>query len=216
VDSPYLTYHRLNSRQILQQVLFTDLAGNLMAVHTRTSSGPSFAGAFLGCEAEHIDTPHEGGNIYSSYGNSRMIAQYLEHNHYYNSNPTDDSRILNWLWPQAVGSSETSATAGFSRQNVMHRSSTEAKKSPNDPWLITRREYKEWLTGGSLWLRGKGMSFPGRYCTTCLQCKWVVAKPYSSLQSSDIFSPFQQLGSTMCVLGTIIAAFRTIPVTISA
>jgi hypothetical protein len=177
-------------RLLLQASIFTATTAKRLALFrsmsesTRSRLDPSFETNFLGGEAEvpgaargggdsqgsrlngrmdphnHYNNMRGGGDTYISQGNSRQIARLETHNHY-NTAPPKYSPILEWLWPQSTFSSDSPAASQFTKQNTIHKSSTEARRHQPDPWLLDRKEYKEWLTGGSLWVRGKGKNvFP--------------------------------------------------------
>jgi hypothetical protein len=120
--------------------------------------GSSFENSFFGGKAGEAHSFRGGGDTYYiSQGNSRQIGQSIDnstHNHY-NTSPPSHSPVLEWLWPQSAP--ESPGTTQFTKQNLIHRSSTEARKQQADPWLLNRAEYTRWLNGGSLWIRGKGI-----------------------------------------------------------
>lgn len=109
----------------------------------------SFQDGFLGEVTAPSATPGRGGNTYISTGASRMIGQLHEHHHHYDDAQSGRKRVLEWLWPQ---------DARNLKQTTIHRSSAEARRDSGASWLITRSEYNEWLSGGFLWIRGKGVS----------------------------------------------------------
>jgi len=119
------------------------------------SSAHAFEHAFLGGQAEATLALRSGGDTFISQGNSRQIGRIENHN-YYTSGPPRYSPVLEWLWPHSALSSDSPATALFTKQSVIHKSSTEARKHQSGSWLFKRREYEDWLTGKPLWIRGKG------------------------------------------------------------
>lgn len=114
-----------------------------------------FYQAFLGGEAENLETPQRSQNTFVAQGNSRQIG-YVNYNgptyQYYTSNqPPEHSPIQEWLWPQSADSS-------YAKQNVINKSTSETRKGQADPWLLGRNEFNDWFTGtgGSIWIWGKG------------------------------------------------------------
>lgn len=129
----------------------------------RTSGLPQpFHQAFLDGEAENLEAPQRSRNTFIARGNSRQIG-YVNYNgptyqYYASSQPPEHSPILEWLWPQSADSSRSPAAVQYVKQNVIHKSASDARKGQAAPWLLGRNEFNDWFTGtgGSLWIWGKG------------------------------------------------------------
>lgn len=121
-----------------------------------------FHQAFLGGEAENLETLQRDRNNFIAQGNSRQIG-YVNYNgptyqYYASSQLPEHSPILEWLWPQSAYTSGSPAAAQYAKQNVINKSASEARKGQADPWLFKQNKFNDWFTGtgGSLWIWGKG------------------------------------------------------------